>query len=528
MTRLLLRAAALMILASCGEVEEREPCATSGDCPVGESCVHTSEGSVCWPDAVPPEVTDVTVACGAAGCLRDGELHVGAAVTDDREVLAVEATVGFDPAIAFPLVRGEGSSWTGTLPLTALDFPGFELEARVTVRALDGARNPATAVAGEGQRPRVGRVRWVAPLETGLVTPTPAAIDDAGTVVVGGSDGKLRFFLPDGSAARAALQVATGAIVHAPSLGAEAIWVGANDGKLHAVRLDGSGELSPSRTCTAAGVAKGPPAVLTTAGVDVAFGAFSNGRIVASAKAACAQTPLRDPFSAGPAIDLEWGVVATTVNAGASSARRFSWDGAAFEELWATPVGATVTVTPAFDTGGRIITGGEDGEIDLTTPAGATAPLATVGGSIDDSPIVLSNGDLVVGDAAGRLHRLSSAGTAVWDPPVDLGAPVHAPLALAGGPVRFLVATADGRVHALDDGGAVLWSGPLTDGMALGAGNLHTPAAPPGRPAFSTAYFGGADGRLYALVVEGRLDTSAPWPKAWHDARNSSRAGGPF
>jgi outer membrane protein assembly factor BamB len=93
-------------------------------------------------------------------------------------------------------------------------------------------------------------------------------------------------------------------------------------------------------------------------------------------------------------------------------------------------------------------------------------------------------------------------------------------LKLAGGPVWFLVATADGKVHAVGDSGAILWSGPLTGGTALGAGNLHTP---PGSE-LSTAYFGGADGKLYAVIVDGALDTAAPWPKAWHDSRNTSRA----
>jgi len=45
------------------------------------------------------------------------------------------------------------------------------------------------------------------------------------------------------------------------------------------------------------------------------------------------------------------------------------------------------------------------------------------------------------------------------------------------------------------------------------------------RAAFSTAYFGGDDGKLHAVVVDGHLDTAAPWPKAHHDVRNTSNAG---
>jgi hypothetical protein len=512
--------AVAFVAAACGSVKERTDCATSAGCPPGEYCAHTPEGSVCWPDAVSPTVTGVTVE--PSTCPRDGQLTVTAEVEDDAELFAVEATADVDPAHAFPLTRQTGTTWSGTIALAQLDFPAFARETVVTVRALDGARNEVSAPAA--QRPVVTRVRWERPLEAAsIVTPTSPAVGADGTVVVGGSDGKLRFFLPGGEPAHPALALAGGAIAQPPSIGAQAIWVGANDGKLYGVKLDGSGELSPSRSCTASGVAKGPPAVLTTAGVDVAFGAFAGTQLVASSST-CALSPIRDGYSAGAAVDLNGNVIGVTTATGASTVRRFSWAGSAFEELWSAAVGATVTATPTFDADGRILTVGQDGGVDRTTAAGVTAPLATLSGSIDDSPIILSDGNLVVGDASGKLHRLTPDGTEVAGWPVDLGAAVHAPMALSGGPVRFLAATDDGRVHALANDGAVLWSGALTSGLALGAGNLHTP---PGS-AFSTAYFSGADGKLYAVVVEGGLDTTAPWPKAWHDPRNTSRAGGAF
>lgn len=515
---------AALLLAACGDVEEREACDTSGDCPAGEYCAHTPEGAVCWPDAVPPTVTGVAVDCGTAGCVRDGELVVEAEVADDLEVFAVEATVGFDPTRSFPLVRGEGTAWSGSVSLAALDFPGFELEAVVTVRALDGARNEATGVAGEGQRPRVGRVRWAYPAGASL---SPPAVSGSGEVVIGRSalSDQLLVVRPDGTKAWS-LTVGSGTVTSPPSIGAEAIWVAANDGKLYAVKPDGSGELSPSRTCAASGVAKGPPAVLTTAGVDVAFGAFSSGRIYASGPT-CVPTAAGDPFSGGAAIGADGAVFGAASTAVSKTLRQHTWDGEAFGAGWTATLADSVIAPLALADGTSVLSASIGGHIEhvLTGPdAGAVSQLTELGSAVDDSPIILSNGDIVVGDAAGELHRLTADGTAVWDPPPDLGAAVHAPMALTGGLVRFLVATADGVVHALDDDGEVLWHGPLTAGMALGAGNLHTP---PGG-AFSTAYFGGADGKLHAVVVEGRLDTTAPWPKAWHDARNTSRAAAPF
>jgi hypothetical protein len=509
------------LLAACGSVKDRRDCRASPDCPAGESCVATSEGRVCWPDAVPPAVTAVATGCPAAGCVRDGALPVTATAGDDVELLAVEASLDLDPSRRFPLARQPDGSWAGSVPLAALPFPHFSKAVAVTVHARDGARNEAALEVAVADRPMVTRVRWQYAAGGQL---TPAAIDANGRAVFGRSDTSNQVVAvnPDGTKAWS-FSIGAGTVTAAPSIGAQAIWVGANDGKLYAVALDGSAELT-ARSCAASGTAKGPPAVLTTSGVDVAFGAFSSTQLVASSSSTCAFSPIRDAYSAGAAVDADGNVVGVTVKTGAATIRRFSWAGSAFEELWASGVGGTSVATPAFDANGQIISVSQDAGVDRTALTGSTSPLATLAASIDDSPIVLSSGDVVVGDASGRLHRIAPDGSAVWTDPPQLGAALHAPIALADGPVRFLVASADGKVHALDDAGALLWEGPLNAGMALGAANLYAPAG----GAFATAYFGGADGKLHAVVVEGRLDTAAPWPKAWHDARNTSRAGGTF
>ncbi|HSM94343.1 MAG TPA: PQQ-binding-like beta-propeller repeat protein [Anaeromyxobacteraceae bacterium] len=505
-----------LLAAGCGSVTERGDCRTSAACPAGEYCAHTPDGNVCWPDPAPPAVASVTVTCAADACLRDEVMVVTAEATDDSEVFSVEASVDFDPGRWFPLARGAGNAWTGSIPLAALAFPALAQPVVVTVRVRDGGRHEVTATAAPRQ---VTRVKWEYP-SSGQLTPPAVAAD--GTVVFGRSDtaGQIVAVHVDGTKAWA-FTLGAGTVTSAPSIGAQAIWVSANDGKLYAVKPDGSGELT-ARTCTASGTSKGPPAVLTTGQTDVAFGAFSSTQLVASAATNCAFSPIRDVFSAGASIDLDGAIVGVTAKTGVASVRRYSFVGAAFEELWSVAVGTTVSAAPIFDASGRILTGGQDAGLDRTEIAGASAPLATLTGSVDEQPIVLSNGDIVVGDASGRLHRLAADGTPVWE--VNLGAAVHAPMALTDGPVRFLVATADGKLHALDDAGAALWEGALTAGPALGPGNIYTPP----NASFSIAYFGGADGKLYAVLVEGRLDTAAPWPKAWHDTRNTSRAGAAF
>jgi hypothetical protein len=44
-------------------------------------------------------------------------------------------------------------------------------------------------------------------------------------------------------------------------------------------------------------------------------------------------------------------------------------------------------------------------------------------------------------------------------------------------------------------------------------------------PTQSVLYLAGQDGVLHAVIVDGRLDPAAPWPKVFHDPRNTSRAG---
>jgi outer membrane protein assembly factor BamB len=525
-----LYAALVTLAAACGGVKHRDDCRTSAGCPVGQYCAQTREGSVCWPDPVPPVVSGLTVACGTLDCPRDGTLVVTAEATDDVELSAVEATVDLDPFHAFPLVRGSGSSWSGTVQLADVEFPAYSSAVVVTVRARDGARNESFAVAMEGlppagQRPVVTRERWVYESSGAL---TPPAVTADGTAVFGRSDTLNQLVAVAANGTKAwSRALGSGTVTAPPRIGAQAIWVGANDGKLYAVALDGSAEIA-TRRCPASGVAKGPPAVLTTGVVDVAFGAFSTGRIYASGPT-CVPTEANDSSTAGAAISASGSVIGVTGAGLAATLRRFGWDGETFTTGWSVDVGGEVIAPIAFDVAGNALTGSKDMTVSRTTTAGVSASLATLAGSIDSSPIVLSGGDIVVGDASGLLHRLTSAGDVVAGFPVDLGAAVHAPMALMDGPVRFLVATENGRVHALSDAGVILWSGALTTGTALGAGNIHTAMdCAVASPCISTAYFGGADGKLYAVIVEGRLDTDAPWPKAWHDARNTSRAGGAF
>jgi len=152
------------------------------------------------------------------------------------------------------------------------------------------------------------------------------------------------------------------------------------------------------------------------------------------------------------------------------------------------------------------------------TPTGKALADVVVG-----SPVVLAGGDVVVGDASNRLHRYTSALDPVWDSDLLEGTPLS-PVVLTGGEALLVVPTRNGRVVAIDPAGKVLWSGLLGGGQELHEANLYTPAG----SAYSYALIGSVNGKLYAVMVEGRLDTAAPWPKAFHDVRNTGNASSPL
>lgn len=207
-------------------------------------------------------------------------------------------------------------------------------------------------------------------------------------------------------------------------------------------------------------------------------------------------------------------------------AYRLNTTGLTLNQEWSVPVGVNVSAPLAVDATGNVWTGTLDRLLSKTAPGETSAtvtPVATLPGSIVDSPVVLANGDVVVGDDTGLLHRFSSAGAQLWASEPNLGAAVQSPMVLTDPATPFIVPSAGGKVFALRSDGTVAWSATLEAGKALRAPNLHTPTS--AGPVLSTAYFANAGGKIFAVIVDGQLDASAPWPKAFHDPRNTNRAG---
>ncbi len=462
-------------------------------------------------DLEAPVFSAPSAGCAAAPCVRDAAMRIQAGVADPN-LAAVSASLDLDPSRPLALSRA-GGPWRADVDLAGWPFPALSRDVVVTLTATDAAGNRAVLALPVP----VTRVRWS--YDAGAPVTSPAVMED-GTLVLGlaATTNQLRALGPDGSLLWQAT-VGTGFVTAAPSVGPSAIWVASMDGHVYAVKRDGTAILNGSG-CATGGAVQGTPAV-GVGNPETVFAGSAAGRIYAiDAGSTCMRSPLTDAFAASPVVDSTSTVLAATATA---ILHQYVYDGA-FTELWNSSVGVNVSAPIALDASGNAWTGSQDARVDVTTPAGATTTARTLGGSVVDSPIVLAGGDVVVGDQAKVLHRLHPDGSPAWAVEPVLGGPVLAPVALAGGPAALLVPTAAGTLHAVAADGTVLWSGALTAGQSLREAAVRLPA--PGAP--GTAYLGAADGKLYAVAVEGQLDTAAPWPKAHRDPRNSSCAGGPL
>jgi outer membrane protein assembly factor BamB len=174
----------------------------------------------------------------------------------------------------------------------------------------------------------------------------------------------------------------------------------------------------------------------------------------------------------------------------------------------------------AFDSTGSVWTLAANLELFRTTPSAAASKVTTLEGAVT-GPIILANDVVVTSSPNQLLQATKASGTAPWEKSAVLNGVPAMPLALGNG--TMVVPTSTGRLCLVDtQNGAALWSFKLSEtGQPLQPANLWTE---PGAKT-STAYVSGADGKLYAVIVDGALDTAAPWPKAYHDPQNTSNAG---
>jgi hypothetical protein len=506
-------------LAACGSVDDKPKCATSASCAAGHYCAVTPDGNVCWPDAAPPQLASVSVACDATPCVRDAKLTVQVSATDDAELAAVEVSLDLD-ATRWVALSKAGNVWTGQLALREWGFPYFTQPVVATARARDGARNVVTqAAAGVS----VTRLRWAVEAKAGSTSAlSPPAVQTDGTIVVGNANHELLFLTPAGTAAEDPLVIGGGAITSI-AVGDKAIWVGSDDGNVRAAEVERKAVV-PGVFVNVEGPILGGLAVHTLGAEEWAFAGGQGARLGAAGSTA-GDDPKTAPASylAGPVVSSSGEVLAIAYGV-SSELRRFAFDGA-FTPGWAAPVGVNAVSAPAIDSQGYILTGSGDGKITRVSSSGTASPPATLSGGVEEPLVVLGDGSVLAADSTGKLNRVAISGTATWAPAKTLDGLPLAPVALAGTSARVLVGTRNGFIYALADDGSTLWSTTLTGTPTLKGTNISFPSTQ--TPVTSTAYFSASNGKVYAVIVDGTLDTDAPWPKAFRDRRNRSNAGVP-
>lgn len=474
-------------------------------------------------DSVPPTLASAAAACDAT-CFRDSALHVSATGAADAHLAGVSASLSLDGYAKEAPLAPTPPVAAADLDLGGWPFPMLHGTLTVRVTARDHAGN-ATSVEATVDATRV-RWTYVAP----AAVTSPAVLQD-GTLAVGtaaalgtdqlrgidpltGQELWTRTLAPTGSTSGGTVSVA-------PSAGANGIYVGTDDGYAYAVAPDGSGVLNVP--CGAGGAIAMPPAVDGVTS-EVAYAASVGGYLVAFDQAAkCVPYMLSPPTSAVVGAD-------GTIYVGTAAAHllKLGFNGISFTPpAWDLPMGTDLSAPLALDASAQVLSASADGaatQVVRTTATGTASVLASPGGSVVGAPVVLAGGDVVVGDGTRAVHRYSPVGAERWTVRPTLDGVPGSPVVLAGGDALLVVPTQNGMVYAIDAQGRVLWSGSLTAGTELREANVR---AIPGSP-FSLAYFGSSIGRLYAVVVDGHLDASAPWPKAYHDPANTSNAAAPL
>jgi len=351
----------------------------------------------------------------------------------------------------------------------------------------------------------------------------PAIVPDNGRVLVPGTDGFLRFVTRDGTQERAAVAIGS-AVTGPPAVGAGAIWLARQDGQLSKRSLV-NGDVIPLTDCASTGGAAllGPPTVFA----DRVIAASSGQEIlVARASGSCAPSVLGTSITTPAVIDTSGAVVVAT----GSVLRRFTVStSSALVDAWtglAVSAGGTVSKPLALDAENGVWSTAASGLVYRTTSAGVSGQISSAPSIGSQGSIILADGSVVVADEAGRVRRIARSGQEIpWTESVGLVGSPRAPLALRGtATATLLVPTSSGRLYAIsEDTGQIVWETNLSP-QGLQPANVWTQEG----AATSTAYLSGDNGSLYAVIVDGTLDTTAPWPKVFHDPQNTSNAATPF
>jgi outer membrane protein assembly factor BamB len=443
-------------------------------------------------------------------------------------------------------------------------FPAFRGPMTVEVRALDGGQDAG----GVSARVNVTRWKWRHDLEAPNRVIAAPALGHSGVLYVGttntnNDDGRFVALFPEG---RVAWSSSGGAVVASPTVGelrdggTERVYVAHRKGSASRVGFYASADGRFTQTCPdvlGSTVRVESSLALTQRSVsgvssETVYGVYSGsddgGTLFAMRPDAPSDVVLQCPTEPGVGdVSLPGnmlaaqGAVVFATRDGRLKSYSLDSTGRGFGSRWSTPLSTSIfsVANPtSLAVVGRTVVGGGNfsgssgslfGRL-FSAPLDAGQPLefsrqafstlwnVSIGGSTEARAVV------GLDESALFVQPLVDGGVEsfVPSPEPTRGAPVWG----AGGHVYTAGATT-GLIQAfesLDAFGPVLWRfepwAPIEASMNLDCAREPDGGVAPGRP--GVLYAVTRSGNVHALIVDSPgLDTTAPWPRYQHDARNT-------
>lgn len=474
---------------------------------------------------------------------------------------------GSAPAVAVTPLSGAcdaGFCGVAQLKLWEPAFDAFRSSLPIVVQGRDVVGNPSSASSPSSLD--VTRWKWVFDASSGgALIKTPTAIGEQGTIYFGtaaGSAGTVFALRPDGTKQ---WDAGTGAVVSGPAVGVinagvETVYVGVNTSGSDAALLALNGSTGAERQrCTGSGQVASNMALMQTSGAAIetavtVLNIGTEGSIRAiRPEASGDKCPSTGPVTLsqvngdipGPLIVRESSIFYANENFEVTS---YNFGSNSIQLGWPVPTGFSVNGLALV---GNDIVGANGGTRnqgavfsiptsgDTTAPVGPSWLFPSTPNSRADQPVigpgnVVSFGSNNLPGNRTGLAAISLGGSDLTDFQAGSGVFRGAPVLGRGG--ALYAAGTEGTAGTVgawfSDNRSSLWSvasssiGPISISPALDCARDGAGAA---RAENLGVLYVPAGGKLYAFVVDSRgLDTSAPWPKYQHDARNTGNPATPI
>jgi len=336
------------------------------------------------------------------------------------------------------------------------------------------------------------------------------AIGPTGNIFVGCLDNKLYAISPSGSLV---WSFATQGEIHSsPAVGSDGtIYVGSNDGNLYAINTDGTQKWVFS---TPSGFVSSSPAISSGGVIYVGSEDARLYAVNSDGSSASGNWPFiaDSSITSSPAVAADGTIYIGTTGGilyAITSTGTLSWefsDSGSIGGIYSSPAidgDGTVYFGSYNSTNSNVYAVKSDGTLKWSHP---------IGTSTFSSPVIRSDGSVLIGAGNGILYALSQTdGSEVWTYNRDDKEITSSALVSSDGIIYY--GSSDEKVLALDSSGTLKWelmvTGPVSTSVAMGFGG--------------NIYVGTESGYLYAIKTASSRLATGLWPSFHHDARHTGR-----